>query len=82
MLLPVPSFHRRRGLQSSHTGALIQFELTAWRKHLRLAAKRPPAWTWRFGDRRGGLPFTFRTPPAARILLRVRSTGLSTRLAR
>ena len=40
MLLPVPSFHRRRGLQSSHTGAPIQFEPIAWREHLQLAAKR------------------------------------------
>ena len=43
VLLPVPSFHRRRGLQSSHTGALIQFEPIAWREHLQLAAKRPMA---------------------------------------
>ena len=41
MLLPVPSFHRRRGLQSSHTGALIQFGPIAWREHSQLAAKRP-----------------------------------------
>ena len=40
----------------------IQFERTAWREHLLLAAKRPR--DWRLGDRRSGLPFTFRTPPA------------------
>ena len=43
MLLPVPSCHRRRGLQSSHTGAPIQFVPIAWREHLQLAAKRPMA---------------------------------------
>ena len=43
MLLPVPSCHRRRGLQSSHTGALIQFGPIAWREHSQLAAKRPMA---------------------------------------
>ena len=41
VLLPVPSFHRRRGLQSSHIGALIQFGPIAWREHSQLAAKRP-----------------------------------------
>jgi hypothetical protein len=43
VLLPVPSCHRRRGLQSSHTGAPIQFVPIAWREHLQLAAKRPMA---------------------------------------
>ena len=43
VLLPVPSCRRRRGLQSSRTGALIQFAPIAWREHLRLAAKRPVA---------------------------------------
>ena len=41
MLLPVRSCHRRRGLQSSYTGALIQFGPIAWREHSQLAAKRP-----------------------------------------
>ena len=43
MLLPAPSCHRRRGLQSSHTGVLIQSAPIAWREHSRLAAKRPAA---------------------------------------
>ena len=42
-LLPAPSCRRRRGLQSSHTGAPIQFGPIAWREHSRLAAKRPAA---------------------------------------
>ena len=54
-------------------------------------SQAPDGWRWRLGDRRSGLPFTFRTPPApfrehahalgSWILLRVRSTGLSLRLA-
>ena len=43
MLLTVPSCHRRRSLQSSHTGPPIQFVPIAWREHLQLAAKRPLA---------------------------------------
>jgi hypothetical protein len=27
-------------------------------------SRAPDGWTWRLGDRRSGLPFTFRTPPA------------------
>ena len=27
-------------------------------------SQAPRGWTWRLGDRRSGLPFTFRTPPA------------------
>ena len=27
-------------------------------------SQAPSGWTWRLGDRRSGLPFTFRTPPA------------------
>ena len=27
-------------------------------------SQAPDGWTWRLGDRRSGLPFTFRTPPA------------------
>jgi hypothetical protein len=64
-LLPAPSCCRRHGLQSSRTGAPTQFAPIASREHSRLTAKRPAAGLGgSVGDRRGGLPFTFRTPPA------------------
>ena len=91
VLLPVPSCHRRRGLQSSRTGAPIQFAPIAWREHLQLAAKRPVAGLGGSGTagaaclsrsvrhpRRTAKPHTH----SVRDLLRVRSTSLSPRLAR
>jgi len=63
VLLPAPWCRRRRLAIESYWSA---HPIRADRLTRALAARSqaPSGWIWRLGDRRSGLPFTFRTPPA------------------